>query len=141
MNSPILVWMLYLNREVTTEVRSSFHFFFSVLSQSSPPIVKRNTKSATSSSTTLFPMRKTFPQTPRPANHYVRSPFPVSGHSRNIINLSLFRRPNNRSNDATPHDAAPSDTPCSMAGPQHTQREALDRAGTIRENFMFIIFF
>ena len=28
MNSPILVWMLYLNREVTTEVRSSFHFFF-----------------------------------------------------------------------------------------------------------------
>lgn len=27
MNSPILVWMLYLNREVTTEVPSNLFFF------------------------------------------------------------------------------------------------------------------
>ena len=32
MNSPILVWMLYLNREVTTEVSSATtRFFFSSL--------------------------------------------------------------------------------------------------------------
>jgi 4'-phosphopantetheinyl transferase len=82
MNSPILVWMLYLNREVSTEV-CSFPFFLFLSGDLSPR--PRNMKSATSSYTTPSPMQRTFPQTHRLANHYVRSTLFPSSH--NYLNL------------------------------------------------------
>jgi hypothetical protein len=81
MNSPILVWMLYLNREVTSEVSHSppplFFFFLQKKLKlkrvkNSPDRCSRNTKNVTSSFTTQSPMRKTFPPTLPLANHCVR---------------------------------------------------------------------
>ncbi len=130
MNSPILVWMLYLNREVTTEVRdkSFSRFFFSIILLN-PSSLKEYEKCYELIHNTV-PHAKNIPSNPS-SGESLRSPFLRLGPSSHNFNLSC--RPNHRPNDATPHDEAPSNTSCSMAGPQHTQREALDRAGTVRE--------
>ena len=132
MNSPILVWMLYLNREVSTEVRSFPFVLFLAGDLSSCP--KEYEKCYELIHNTV-PHAKNIPSNPS-SGESLRS-FTLVPSFAQFIKSCFARRPNNRPNDATPHDAAPSNTTRSMARPQYTQREALDRAGMVCKIYLF----
>ena len=111
LNSPILVWMLYVNHEITEEVRDSVcgHDL------ATEPTSTRNTKSASKLSPRLYPTVSISSTTTGPENQSVRLVLllPIGCATDRLF----VRRCSSRKHDAAAHDAPPTNPAFAVARP------------------------